>query len=174
MSAATSNSPAAPSNAPIDRRTAWKIVASVVGGIAVVGGVFYASMTQDMQLYKMVDEVMVAPAQFQGKRLQVHGYVVEKSILNKSGTLEYQFKLETRAPRPHAVITASYKGLVPDTFKSGAEVVASGTLTPDNQLAATAVSAKCPSKYEAKEPSLYKANEGAYQAPGATTTARNP
>ncbi len=40
---------------------------------------------------------------------------------------------------------------MPDTFKSGAEVVAKGTLTGDNQLAVVpdGIMAKCPSKYEA-------------------------
>ena len=41
---------------------------------------------------------------------------------------------------------------MPDTFKSGAEVVAKGTLTPDDRLdvVADGIMAKCPSKYDAK------------------------
>jgi cytochrome c-type biogenesis protein CcmE len=86
-----------------------------------------------------------------GKRLQVHGNVVDGSIEQAKGTLLYRFKIESRPPRAPAVITATYNGLVPDTFKSGAEVVAKGTLTPDNQLAVVpdGIMAKCPSKYDA-------------------------
>ncbi len=137
---------------PVSKATAWKIIGTVLACVGAVAGVFYASMRQDMQLYKMVDEVTTAPEAFRGKKLQVHGYVVDKSIEMKPGTLEYRFALETRAPRKHAVIQARYTGLVPDTFKSGAEVVATGVLTADNQLAVgpDGISAKCPSKYEEK------------------------
>jgi cytochrome c-type biogenesis protein CcmE len=88
---------------------------------------------------------------WRGKRLQVHGNVVDGSIEQAKGTLLYRFKIESRPPRPPGVITATYNGLVPDTFKGGAEVVAKGTLTSDNQLAVVpdGIMAKCPSKYEA-------------------------
>ena len=48
-------------------------------------------------------------------------------------------------------MTATYTGLVPDTFKDGAEVVAKGTLTPENQLTVVpdGIMAKCPSRYTA-------------------------
>jgi cytochrome c-type biogenesis protein CcmE len=66
--------------------------------------------------------------------------------------LQYRFKIESRPPRAPAVITAVYSGIVPDTFKSGAEVVAKGSLGPDNVLAVVpdGIMAKCPSKYDAK------------------------
>ena len=148
---------------PISRRTAWKIVVSVLVGVVAVGSLFYASMSEDMQLYRMVDEVMAAPGQYLGKRVQVHGYVVDGSIEQRKGTLEYRFKMQTRPPRAPAVIEASYKGLVPDTFKSGAEVVATGMLTPGHQLEASSISAKCPSKYEAKPGMEKPIGQGAAQ-----------
>jgi cytochrome c-type biogenesis protein CcmE len=86
-----------------------------------------------------------------GRKLQVHGNVVDGSIEQKPGTLEYRFKIETRDPRPHAVITANYTGLVPDTFKSSAEVVATGKLGEGDalQVIPDGIMAKCPSKYDA-------------------------
>ena len=48
-------------------------------------------------------------------------------------------------------IKASYTGVVPDTFKTGAEVVLKGRLGPDGFIVEhDGVMAKCPSKYEAK------------------------
>jgi len=49
------------------------------------------------------------------------------------------------------VITANYSGLVPDTFKSGAEVVATGKLGEGDalQVVPDGIMAKCPSKYDA-------------------------
>ena len=48
-------------------------------------------------------------------------------------------------------MSASYTGVVPDTFKSEAEVVLKGSLSKEGfSVAPNGVMAKCPSKYEAK------------------------
>ena len=50
-------------------------------------------------------------------------------------------------------MTATYKGVVPDTFKNDAEVVLKGTLSPEGfSVAPNGVMAKCPSKYEPHRP----------------------
>jgi cytochrome c-type biogenesis protein CcmE len=69
------------------------------------------------------------------------------------GTLQYRFKIQSKPDRPPAAIMATYEGLVPDTFKSGAEVVVQGSLTADNQVAIIpdGIMAKCPSKYNADD-----------------------
>ena len=136
---------------PITRGAAWKIVASVVVVTGAVGFLLSRSMKDEVQAYKHVDEVMANVPSFRGKKLQVHGNVVDGSIEQKPGTLEYRFKIESRDPRPHGVINVSYTGLVPDTFKSGAEVVASGKLGEGDRLDVIpdGIMAKCPSKYDA-------------------------
>jgi len=97
-----------------------------------------------MQYYKYVDEVMAQPTMWQGKKLQVHGNVVPKSIFQKPNTLDYRFELQ----RNGKVIRAYYSGILPDTFKDDSEVVLTGQLT-SNGFMATDMTAKCPSKYEA-------------------------
>lgn len=138
-------------SAPVARGTAIKIVVTVLVVAGTVGYLLSSSMKAGAEYYKHVDEVMAAADAWRGKRLQVHGNVVAGSIEQAKGTLLYRFKIESRPPRAPAVITATYNGLVPDTFKDGAEVVAKGTLTADNQLAVVpdGIMAKCPSKYEA-------------------------
>ena len=144
-------------SAAATRGSAWKIVLSVVAVTAAMFFLFRSSMKEGVSQYRHVDEVMANPNALRGKRIQVHGNVVKDSIEQARGTLQFRFKIETGAmsrpaPRPAAVITALYTGIVPDTFKSGAEVVATGKLTPDNQLNVVqdGIMAKCPSKYEAK------------------------
>jgi cytochrome c-type biogenesis protein CcmE len=140
-----------PSASAIGRATAIKIVVSVVAVAGAVGFLLTKSMKEGAEYYKHVDEVTTNLDHLRGMRLQVHGNVVDGSIEQAKGTLLYRFKIESRAPRAPAIITATYNGLVPDTFKSGAEVVAKGTLTADNQLAVVpdGIMAKCPSKYDA-------------------------
>jgi cytochrome c-type biogenesis protein CcmE len=139
--------------APPSRKGAIKIVATVIG----VGGaallLFTASMAGGSQYYKFVDEVVANTDGFRGKKLKVHGIVADGSIEQVKGTLQYRFKIQSKPDRPPAAIMATYEGLVPDTFKSGAEVVVQGSLTADNQVAIVpdGIMAKCPSKYNADE-----------------------
>ena len=88
---------------------------------------------------------MTSPEQWYGKRLQLHGYVVDGSILRKRDALDYRFRIENNGH----VVHASYSGIVPDTFKDGSEVVVKGHAGPDGfAVEPNGVMAKCPSKYE--------------------------
>ena len=112
------------------------------------GGLLYSTLGESAQYYKHVDEVMANPAEWQGKRMSLHGYVVDKSILGKPGTLEYLFQIQSNGK----VISARYTGVVPDTFKDGSEVVLKGQLGPHGfDVSPNGVMAKCPSKYEASK-----------------------
>ena len=139
--------------APPSRKGAIKIVATVLGIGGAIALLLTASISKGAQYYKFVDEVTSNIDSFRGKKLQVHGVVVDDSIQQARGTLMYRFKIQSKPDRPAATIMASYEGLVPDTFKSGAEVVVTGTLTADNQVAIVpdGIMAKCPSKYNADE-----------------------
>lgn len=107
------------------------------------GILLYSTLGESMQYYKYVDEVMADPQAWQGKKLQVHGYVVPKSIGRKRDSLDYQFDIQHNGK----VLRAYYTGVVPDTFKDDAEIVLTGELTPKG-FVATEMTAKCPSKYE--------------------------
>lgn len=117
--------------------------------LVVVGGsltyLFYTTLSSDAEFYKHVDEVMVQPDEWYGKRMKLHGFVVDNSIQVREKTLDYRFDLQSNG----TVVKAAYRGVVPDTFKSGAEVVLSGTLDKDG-FHADDMTAKCPSKYDPK------------------------
>jgi cytochrome c-type biogenesis protein CcmE len=109
-------------------------------------GVLWSTLREGTEYYKHVDEVMSTRQQWEGKRLQLHGFVVPGSIFVKPETLEYRFKVQNKG----SIVDASYKGVVPDTFKDEAEVVLKGQLTPQGfHTEPGGVMAKCPSKYEA-------------------------
>jgi cytochrome c-type biogenesis protein CcmE len=141
---------AKPQLAAPTRRGAWKIVISVVVVSVALGGLLWASTREGAEYYKYVDEVLADTARFQGKRLRVHGDVVDGSLESDKASLRYRFKISSRTPRPPAVISAEFHGIPPDTFKAGAEVIAAGVLASDGRLLADKIETKCPSKYEAK------------------------
>lgn len=112
------------------------------------GGLLYSTLSEGTEYYKHVDEVMVNPEAWHGKNLQLHGFVVPKSIGRKRDSLDWQFDVQSNGK----VVRAYYTGIVPDTFKDEAEVVLKGTLAPGGtfHVERDGVMAKCPSKYEAK------------------------
>jgi cytochrome c-type biogenesis protein CcmE len=118
--------------------------------VVAFSGMLWSTLREGAEYYKHVDEVMSSPDDWQGKRLQMHGFVVANSILVKPDTLEYKFKVQNNGK----VVDASYQGIVPDTFqdKPGeeAEVVLKGQLTAGGfHVEKDGITAKCPSKYEA-------------------------
>ena len=121
-----------------------KISVTVTVLVLAFGGLLWSTLSEGTQYFKDVNEVMADRAQWEAKSLRLHGYVVPGSILQKPDTLEYRFKVQNNG----SIINASYKGIVPDTFKDEAEVVLSGRLTPTGFITdKNGVTAKCPSKY---------------------------
>ncbi len=132
---------------PARRRARTRAVLLAVSLCVVVGLIGFAvSDTKSFEYYKHVDEVMRDPAAWQQKRLQLHGFVVpgtiKKRIDRDHQKLEYKFHVENCG----VVAEARFAGVVPDTFKEGAEVVLKGQLH-DAVFSTSEVMAKCPSKY---------------------------
>jgi cytochrome c-type biogenesis protein CcmE len=124
-----------------------KAVRALISGAIVIGALsllFYTTARDGAQLYKHVEEVTANPQAWYGKNLQLHGFA--KDIKVNPGSLDYQFQIQSQGQ----VLQASYKGIVPDTFKEGAEVVLTGHLNPHGfSVSPGGVTAKCPSKYVA-------------------------
>jgi cytochrome c-type biogenesis protein CcmE len=116
------------------------------GGIAYV---FSSSVGSEFDHYKHVDEVVSAPAEWNHKHLQMHGFVVPGSIMKRIDRDHAQVEYKFAVVNCGATVEARYAGTVPDTFKDRAEVVLKGTLS-DGKFDATEISAKCPSKYQTK------------------------
>jgi cytochrome c-type biogenesis protein CcmE len=123
-----------------------KIAATVIVLTLGFAGLLYSTLRDGTEYYKHVDEVMTAPTAWQGKRLQLHGFIVDGSILQKPDTLQYRFQVQNNGK----IVQAEYTGIVPDGFKSGSEVVLKGRLSPHGfNVEPGGVMAKCPSKYVA-------------------------
>ena len=98
-------------------------ITSVVLALA-FSGLLWSTLSEGTEYYKHVDEVMADPTAWEGKNLQVHGFIVDKSIMRRPDSLDYRFEIENNGE----VIKAEYSGIVPDTFQGGAEVVGQGSV----------------------------------------------
>lgn len=122
-----------------------KIAATSAAIVLALSGLMYTTLSEGTEYYKHVDEVMVDPEAWYGKKLQLHGYVVDGSIQRRPNTLDYRFDIQSNGK----VVRATYTGVVPDTFKDSSEVVIKGELSEHGfAVAPNGVMAKCPSKYE--------------------------
>jgi cytochrome c-type biogenesis protein CcmE len=120
------------------------LTAIVLG--ASFGGLMWYSLRSDTEYYKHVDEVMASPQQWEGKKLQLHGFVVGVPLRSRD-SLDYRFNIANKG----VTVPAMYSGIVPDTFKESSEVVLKGTLMNDG-FHAESIMAKCPSKYDPNKP----------------------
>ena len=130
-----------------------KVAPAVATLVLLVGGIvylFYSSAGEAFEYYKHVDEVMANPGHWEGKRLQLHGFVVPGSIMRKLDREHQQIEYKFEAVNCGQTVQVRYAGTVPDTFKDRAEVVLKGTLGDGAHFKANEISAKCPSKYEQK------------------------
>ena len=123
------------------RQRAVRIIITAVILIGAFSTLFFAMAQKDAQFYKHVDEVMVSPSRWYGKTMQMHGFV-DGEPEQVPHTLKYRFVMKNGT----STVRTTYEGLVPDTFKAGSEVVVTGQLQADG-FHATAVTAKCPSRY---------------------------
>ena len=128
------------------KRRHVRIGITIVVLVLAFSGLLWSTLREGAEYYMHVDEVLASPQQWEGKRLQVHGFVVPGSIKRKADSLDYIFKVQNKG----FVLDAAVSGTVPDTFFSeGAEVVLKGSLTPTGfSTERGGVMAKCPSKYE--------------------------
>jgi cytochrome c-type biogenesis protein CcmE len=126
---------------------AIKIAVTCTVLAAALGGLMYTTLAQGTEYYIHVDEVMNNPSAWQGKRLQLHGFVSD--LRQRPDSLDYKFQVKYNGK----VITARYSGVVPDTFKNDSEVVLKGQLSADGfAVEPNGVMAKCPSKYNPDTP----------------------
>jgi cytochrome c-type biogenesis protein CcmE len=129
--------------------------------VLVLGGAFsgmlWSTLREGTEYFKTVDEAIADPQALSGKRVQLHGYVVPGTWVQRPNSLDYKFKVQNNPARgatPGGVVEASYTGLLPDTFKDEAEVVLKGQFGPNGfKVDKDGVMAKCPSKYQAAEKS---------------------
>jgi cytochrome c-type biogenesis protein CcmE len=127
-------------------KKAVRVSVSAVVILSAVTWLMISTISEGAEYYKTVDEVMADPQAWQGKRMQVHGFVLGDPMV-KTSTLEYRFTMHNNGK----VIQAEYTGVVPDNFKADADVVVKGKIGADGviRIERGGITAKCPSKYEA-------------------------
>jgi cytochrome c-type biogenesis protein CcmE len=140
----------------------------ISGGIVVLGvaGYLMASSIRDTAVYYLTPNELYAKTTsdptFYETGVKVGARVVPGSIVRQAGGRELAFRM-TDGAKTYSVV---YRGIAPDTFTDGVDVVVEGRLGHDGTFRATTLLAKCASRYE-NAPDKYKQTPGYKAAAGA-------
>ena len=120
------------------------IVAAILGTLAWLAA---SGINESKTYYKTISELKSLQDDEVGKRVRVTGDVVPGSI-RRDGALVHFVIVEKEKNQTLNVIYTG-KDPLPDTFRDNAQAMADGKIQSDGSFHASAIAAKCPSKYEA-------------------------
>lgn len=133
----------------------------ILGGALVLGtsGYLMASSIRETAVYYLTPGELsaktVSDPSFYETGVKVGARVVPGSIKRAPGGRETSFAMTDGAKTYNVV----YRGITPDTFTDGVDVVVEGRLGRDGTFRATTLLAKCASRYE-NAPEKYKETPG--------------
>jgi cytochrome c-type biogenesis protein CcmE len=141
---------AGPASAPVKARrsgTSSRFLAA--GAILAVAIAFliYNGMQGAGAFYMTVEELQNTENITEGKQIRVGGNVVAGTIKQAGIGEEMYFEISDGV----ASVAIVYDGAPPDIFADHAEVIATGTMSPDGTFHATELLTKCPSRFEAAD-----------------------
>lgn len=133
----------------------------LIGGAVILAAAGYLMVTsiRDTGVYyftptELAQKVTADPG-FRDAGVKVGARVVTGSIVRVPGGREYDFRI-TDGAKTYPVV---YRGIAPDTFTDGVDVVVEGRLGADGVFHATTLLAKCASRYE-NAPEKYRQTPG--------------
>lgn len=121
------------------------IIAGVVLLVA-LGYLSYVNFSASATYYLTPTELQALGPEAFEQKVRVDGTVAPGNIEWDGKSLLLKFTIADEG----ASFPVTYKGVVPDTFKAGGEVIVEGTYNPDGTFNATKLWARCPSRYEQK------------------------
>jgi cytochrome c-type biogenesis protein CcmE len=115
--------------------------------VVIVSAILYlvfAGFEKSMVYYLTVSELKARGSDMYGEGVRVTGNVEEGTIESNQMSMEHRFIIASEGEK----LPVLYRGITPDTFMEGAEVVVEGKYEPSGIFVAENLLAKCPSKYE--------------------------
>lgn len=128
------------------RKLPWGFL---IAGVAIAAAVTYlviANTGATAEYYMTIHQLQTCST-CAGKTVRVAGFVAQDGLVKDDATQTVHFIITDN----NMTMPVVYKGIVPDAFKAGAQVVVEGTYA-NGAFQASTVLAKCPSKFQAATP----------------------
>lgn len=121
-----------------------RLIAISIGllGLAIASGFVVYALRENMQHFISPSDIALGKAP-KGHRFRLGGVVLEGSVKRSSTSLDVEFVVTDRFKS----IPVHYTGILPDLFREGQSVVATGTLEGDTHFLAEEVLAKHDENY---------------------------
>lgn len=103
----------------------------------------YMGFQSSATYYYTVSEVMELESPAYGETIRVNGWVAPGSVVQEPGSLTLRFTIS----EGEKSLPVLHKGVVPDAFKVGNEVVVEGHIDQDGVLQSENIITKCSSRY---------------------------
>ncbi|MEE9583484.1 MAG: cytochrome c maturation protein CcmE [Dehalococcoidales bacterium] len=120
------------------------LIGGLIIGLAVIF-LGYMGFISGASYYYEVGELLDLGSSVYDQALRVNGEVAP-GVVKEAKELTLRFTIIDTTGRD-ASLPVVYRGVVPDTFKVGNQVVVEGKYIPDGIFEATAIQTKCASKY---------------------------
>lgn len=120
------------------------LIGGLIIGLAIIF-LGYMGFISGASYYYEVGELLGLDSSVYDQMLRVNGEVAP-GVEQEAKELTLRFTIIDTTGRD-ASLPVVYRGVVPDTFKVGNQVVVEGKYTPDGIFEATAIQTKCASKY---------------------------
>jgi cytochrome c-type biogenesis protein CcmE len=126
-----------------DRKRKIRLVVALSAAVLLAAGLVYTSFSASTETKEPSQLLTAQP----GDSYDLTGVVVPGSIRHRGARLD--FRVEDRTGERRASVPVRYSGEIPDPFRSGREVIVTGTLASTGVLNAQRDSliTKCPSKF---------------------------
>jgi cytochrome c-type biogenesis protein CcmE len=135
---------------PARRKAPWGFL---IAGVAIAAAVVYlviANTGATAEYYMTIHQLETCTS-CAGQTVRVAGFVSPNGLVRDDATQSVRFVITDSATSATPTMAVVYKGIVPDAFKPGAQVVVEGTYA-QGAFQASTVLAKCPSKFQAATP----------------------
>lgn len=118
----------------------------LIGGALIVLAIaylMYSSLANSTVYYMTPTEAKNQAEAMEGQIIRVGGRAVDGPVNYDAKSMILKFDVTDDT----TTFPVAYKGVVPDAFKPGVDVVVEGKFNPSGVFEATTLLAKCPSKY---------------------------
>ncbi len=147
--------------------------------LGTIGWLAYSGYGANKSYYVTIGELGGMGTKAYTSQLRVEGFVKPGTIVQDGTHVDFVLdEFESHSPKAAAgrILKVSYKGSEPppDTFKDDAQALAEGSYGRDGVFHATALQAKCASKYAPAQPNAAPAAAPAPNPRAASTPPPNP
>ena len=128
------------------RKKRFMAISAIVLVVGSAIGLMLYALSQNIDLFYTPSEIIdgkEGQIPSIGQRLRIGGMVVPGTVRRDQETLSVSFDLVDTGP----AVTVSYHGILPDLFREGQGIVATGILTTNNHIEAHEVLAKHDEEY---------------------------